>query len=104
MPASPPAEDIAKQEGRRPGSTGRDAMSMTTTSPRRSPRRWAVVAVAVGTLGALGAPHASAMPADDFPGSAAKSTVVKKTLGAPCFRQPLRWPTAEIGPAPRCTR
>jgi hypothetical protein len=79
-------------------------MSMTTISPRRSYSRWAVVAVAVGTLGALGTSPASAMPADDFRGTAAKAPVAKKALGAPCFRQPLRWPTAEIGPVPRCTR
>ena len=65
--------------------------------------RGLVLLASVAVLGALGATPASAMPADDFPGSSTSTGGLVQAPGAPCFRQPSRWPTAEIGPVPLCT-
>jgi len=62
-----------------------------------------VLVVSVAALGGFGATHASAMPADDFPGAGTWTGSLVQAPDAPCFRQPLRWPTAEIGPVPRCS-
>jgi hypothetical protein len=61
-----------------------------------------ILVVSVAALGAIGATSSSAMPADDFPGTGTSTGSLVQAPGAPCFRQPLRWPTAEIGPVPRC--
>ena len=102
MPPCPGAEDIPKGEGRRPASTGRNVMRAASRNRRSALSRGMVLIASVAVLGAFGATPSSAMPADDFPGSGSSTGSLVQAPGAPCFRQPLRWPTAEIGPVPRC--
>jgi hypothetical protein len=76
-------------------------MRASSRNRRSAVSRGTVLVVSVAALGAFGATPSSAIPADDFPGTSTGSTV--QAPGVPCFRQPLRWPTAEIGPVPRCS-
>ena len=78
-------------------------MRASSTNRRSAVFRGMVLLVSVAALGAVGTTPSSAMPADDFPGAGTSTGSLVQAPGAPCFRQPLRWPTAEIGPVPRCS-
>lgn len=78
-------------------------MRAASRNRRSALSRGMVLLASVAVLGALGATPASAMPADDFPGSSTSTGGLVQAPGAPCFRQPSRWPTAEIGPVPLCS-
>lgn len=78
-------------------------MRASSRNRRSAVSRGMVLVASVAALGAFGAAPSSAMPADDFPGGGSSTGSLVEAPGVPCFRQPLRWPTAEIGPVPRCS-